>query len=127
FRDLVNRFGSAEAALAILPELMVSGGARRLPRIPSVAEAEAEIATAQKHGAWLVAIGEPEYPPLLRRMDQPPPILAMKGDPRVFPLPPAPFSGPRTHLLPASASRATSPPRSAAKATPSSPAWRAAS
>ena len=46
FRDLVNRFGSAETALEMLPELVMSGGAVRLPRIPSQAEAEAEIAIA---------------------------------------------------------------------------------
>src|SRR5262249_52368990 len=62
FRDLINRFGSAEAALAMLPQLMASAGARRLPRIPSPAEAEAEIAIAAKNGARLVAIGEAEYP-----------------------------------------------------------------
>jgi DNA processing protein len=99
FRDLINRFGSAEVALEMLPELVTSGGARRLPRIPSVAEAEAEIAAARKNGAALVAIGEPEYPPLLRRMDQPPPILAMKGEPRVFALPAVAVVGARNASL----------------------------
>lgn len=42
FRDLINRFGSAETALEMLPELMISGGARKIVRIPSIAEAEAE-------------------------------------------------------------------------------------
>ena len=41
FRDLINRFGSAEAALEMLPELMLSGGLGRSVRIPSLAEAEA--------------------------------------------------------------------------------------
>lgn len=36
FRDLINRFGSAETALEMLPELMVSGGARKIVRIPSM-------------------------------------------------------------------------------------------
>lgn len=43
FRELINRFGSAEAALEMLPELMMSGGASRIVRIPTVAEAEAEL------------------------------------------------------------------------------------
>jgi DNA processing protein len=30
FRDLINCFGSAETALEMLPELMMSGGARDL-------------------------------------------------------------------------------------------------
>ena len=46
FRDLINRFGSAEAAIEILPELALSGGASRIVRVPGVAEAEAEIAKA---------------------------------------------------------------------------------
>ena len=41
FRDLINRFGSAESALAMLPYLVRFGGASRQPRIPTVAEAEA--------------------------------------------------------------------------------------
>ena len=99
FRDLVGRFGSAEVALQMLPELVTSGGATRLPRIPSIAEAEAEIAAAVRHGARLVAIGEADYPPLLRRMDQPPPILAVKGDPRVFALPAIAIVGARNASL----------------------------
>ena len=46
FRDLINRFGSAETALEMLPELMRSGGALRLPKIPSIAQAEAELEAA---------------------------------------------------------------------------------
>jgi DNA processing protein len=99
FRDLSDRIGSADAALETLPQLMMSGGAGRLPRIPSIAEAEAEIAAADRIGARLVAIGEPEYPPLLRRMDQPPPMLAIKGDPRVFAPPAVAIVGARNASL----------------------------
>ncbi|MBU2192062.1 MAG: DNA-protecting protein DprA, partial [Alphaproteobacteria bacterium] len=38
FRDLINRFGSAEAAIEALPELALSGGLTRSVRIPPVAE-----------------------------------------------------------------------------------------
>jgi DNA processing protein len=99
FRDLIGRFGSAEVALEMLPDLVVSGGAGRLPRIPSVAEAQAEIAAAEMHGARLVAIGEADYPPLLRSMDQPPPILAIKGDARVFASPAVAIVGARNASL----------------------------
>lgn len=95
FRDLINRFGSAQAALEMLPELMRSGGAGRVPRIPSVADAEAEMETAQRHGARFVAIGEPDYPPMLRRMDHPPPLLAVRGTPDVFAMPPVAIVGAR--------------------------------
>lgn len=86
FRDLINRFGSAEAAIEALPQLMAEGGARRLARVPSVNEAEAEIAAAARAGARFVAIGEPDYPRALAQMDLPPPIIAVKGAAEVFAL-----------------------------------------
>lgn len=99
FRDLINRFGSAEVALEMLPELMMSGGATRLPRIPTEAEVAAEIAAAEKMGARHVAIGEPDYPAMLRRMEQPPPIVAIKGEAKVFTLPPVAIVGARNASL----------------------------
>ncbi|MCT7375676.1 DNA-processing protein DprA [Chelativorans salis] len=78
FRDLINRFGSAEAALAALPELAHKGGAQRI-RIPSEAEVDAELDLAHRMGACFVAIGEAHYPPLLARADHPPPLIAAKG------------------------------------------------
>jgi DNA processing protein len=99
FRDLINRFGSAEAALEILPELALAGGAGRTVRIPSVGEAEAELEIAARHGATFIGIGEPDYPPLLKRMDHPPPLLAVKGQPAVFSLPPVAIVGARNASL----------------------------
>lgn len=84
FHDLIDRFGSAETALEALPELAASTGIRRLPRIPPAAAAEAEIEMARSAGAVLVAICEPDYPSMLKRMDQPPPVVAVKGDAGVF-------------------------------------------
>ncbi|WP_163269804.1 DNA-processing protein DprA [Chelativorans alearense] len=78
FRDLINRFGSAEAALAELPELAHKGGAQRI-RIPSEAEIDAELDAARRMNARFVAIGEAHYPPLLARADNPPPLIAAKG------------------------------------------------
>ncbi len=99
FRDLINRFGSAEIALEMLPELMISGGAGRLVRIPTVEQAEAELETAHKNGARLIAIGEADYPPMLRRMDHPPPLVAVKGTAAVFTLPPVAIVGARNASL----------------------------
>ncbi|MGB3417280.1 MAG: DNA-processing protein DprA, partial [Mesorhizobium sp.] len=99
FRDLINRFGSAETALEMLPELMLSGGLNRLVRIPSTAEAEAEMEAADKAGARFVGVGEPGYPPLLKTMDHPPPLLAMKGEAAVFDLPAAAIVGARNASL----------------------------
>lgn len=95
FRDLVNRFGSAEVALEFLPELALSGGAGRALRIPTAGEAEAEMEAAARAGARFVCIGEPDYPPLLRRVDHPPPLLAIRGGAAVFSLPPVAIVGAR--------------------------------
>ncbi|WP_336064948.1 DNA-processing protein DprA [Nitratireductor rhodophyticola] len=80
FRQLVNHYGSAETALEMLPELAQRGGAKRQIVIASRADAEREMEEARRLGAAFVAVGEADYPPLMRRMDQPPPLLAMKGD-----------------------------------------------
>lgn len=84
FRNLINRFGSAEAALAALPELALAGGARRLSRIPSESEALREMEAAQRFGARFAAVGEPDYPAMLRFMDPPPPLVAVKGNAELF-------------------------------------------
>lgn len=80
FRDLINHFGSAETALAMLPELSSRGGASRAIRIASIQDAERELETARRLGAQFLGIGEPDYPPALRQMEGAPPLLAVKGD-----------------------------------------------
>jgi DNA processing protein len=87
FRDLINHFGTAEAALDALPELSRRGGSSRSIRIASVDDAEREIETARRFGAQFIGIGEPDYPPALRQIDGAPPILAAKGDLAVATLP----------------------------------------
>lgn len=99
FRELINRFGSAEAALEMLPELMISGGANRIARIPSAGEAEAELEAARRAGARFVGIGEADYPALLKTLDNPPPLLAVKGEGAVFRLPVVAIVGARNASL----------------------------
>ncbi|PBB43046.1 DNA-protecting protein DprA [Mesorhizobium sp. WSM3866] len=99
FRELINRFGSAEAALEMLPELMISGGANRIARIPSAGEAEAELEAARRAGARFVGIGEADYPALLKTLDNPPPLLAVKGEGAVFRLPAVAIVGARNASL----------------------------
>jgi DNA processing protein len=79
FRDLINHCGSAENALAMLPELSKRGGAARAIRIATVAEAESELDATRRHGARFIGIGEPDYRPALRQIDGAPPLLAVKG------------------------------------------------
>ena len=80
FRDLINHFGTAETALAMLPELSARGGSSRAIRVASEAEAISELETACRHGAQFVGIGEPDYPSALRQIDGAPPLVAVKGD-----------------------------------------------
>ncbi|MDK1376189.1 MULTISPECIES: DNA-processing protein DprA [unclassified Sinorhizobium] len=82
FRDLVNHFGTAEAALEALPDLSRRGGSERTLRIATVADAERELDAAHRFGAVFVGIGEPDYPPALREIDGAPPLIAMKGNVR---------------------------------------------
>lgn len=80
FRDLINHCGSAALAVEMLPQLATRGGRRRHPHVPTAAEAEAELAAITGHGAQLIGIGEPDYPPLLRLSDQAPPLVTIKGE-----------------------------------------------
>jgi DNA processing protein len=99
FRDLINRCGSAETAIEMLPELVRQGGGTRLLRVPSISEIETEIETAHKAGARFVALGEADYPAILRRGDNPPPLLAVQGDAAVFNLPAVAIVGARNASL----------------------------
>ena len=83
FRTLVNRFGSAEAALEALPDVASRGGGA-VPRIHSTEEAEQELDATAEHGGRIVAIGETEYPPFLRHVHAPPPLLSVIGSGEVL-------------------------------------------
>lgn len=84
FRDLINHFGTAETALAMLPELSARGGSSRAIRVASEQEALAELEVARRYGAQFIGIGEPDYPSALRQIDGAPPLLAIKGDLSTF-------------------------------------------
>ena len=79
FRALINQFGGAAAALEALPTLARRGGRLLPPRVPDIAEAEAEVAALARLGARLVATGEADYPAALRQLDDAPPLICVKG------------------------------------------------
>jgi DNA processing protein len=84
FWELLSHFGSAEAALEALPEF-AKLGSRISPRsIPTEAAIDAELEKAAGAGMKLAALGEPGYPPLLARVEVPPPLLYIKGDAGVW-------------------------------------------
>jgi DNA processing protein len=60
------------------------GGANGSARICTRAEAEREIKAARSAGVSLVALGEPGYPWRLQMIDDPPPLIAVRGHPPVL-------------------------------------------
>ncbi|WP_354687994.1 DNA-processing protein DprA [Candidatus Liberibacter africanus] len=80
FRDMINYFGSAEQALEMIPELTQQGGINKKARVYPKELAEKEIEIAHSYGAQFVALSEPNYPPALRYIDCPPPLLSIKGN-----------------------------------------------
>jgi len=78
WRQLVARFGSAEAALDALPMLAARGGGGR-PVIADPGAIRREIAAVEKLGARYLFIDDPEYPPLLAELDNAPPALIVRG------------------------------------------------
>ncbi|BDA84480.1 DNA processing protein DprA [Aureimonas sp. SA4125] len=99
FRALINRFGSAQAALEALPSLAQRGGSTRSVRVASAEAAEAEMAQAERLGARFVCVGEPDYPAALRAADAPPPVLAIMGDASVLNRPTVAVVGARNASL----------------------------
>lgn len=79
FRELINHFGGAEAALTALPDLAHRGGRRKPIQLCPRHVAEAELAAAGKAGARPLFTIEPGYPAILARVEVPPPMLYVKG------------------------------------------------
>ena len=77
-RQLLARFGTAEAALAALPDLARRGGARSV-RIPPVAVAEREMAAVEALGGGHLFLGAPPYPSWLGHIEDAPPVLTAIG------------------------------------------------
>jgi DNA processing protein len=78
FRELVNHFGGARAALDALPGLARRGGAAGA-RVCSREDAERELKAARAQGIEFVGLGEPDYPQRLTMIDDAPPLLAVSG------------------------------------------------
>lgn len=81
FHQLLNRFGSAEAAIAALPDLSRKAG-RPIEPI-SQSRAEDEVAGLTRYGARLVAQGEPDYPAHLPHIGGAPPLITLTGGDRL--------------------------------------------
>ncbi|MFT5005769.1 MAG: DNA processing protein [Paracoccaceae bacterium] len=78
FHRLMGEYGNAAASLAALPEIAHAAGVKSYTVYPRV-EAEREFVAGQTVGAELILFGTPEYPPLLAKITDAPPILWIKG------------------------------------------------
>lgn len=79
WHQLMQRFGSGEAALDALPDLVLRGGAGRA-RITPPEVAEREIERVAALGARHVFSDEDDYSPMLREVEGAPPVLVVRGD-----------------------------------------------
>jgi len=78
YRQLLQRFGTARAALEALPDLGARGTREYRPARASAIEAE--IAAVRKAGARYLFHDAPDYPALLGMIESAPPILTCRGD-----------------------------------------------
>ena len=78
FFRLLERHGSAAAALDALPALARSAG--RPLTVATAAAAERELEAHERLGARLIAWGEPGYPERLAAIADPPPVVSLRGE-----------------------------------------------
>ena len=77
YRQLLHRFGTAEAALAALPDLVRRGGGYKPASEDRIA---GEVQGVRNSGARYLFHDSPDYPPLLAELEGAPPILTCRGD-----------------------------------------------
>ena len=81
FYQLLQRYGSATAALEALPDLARRGGRNSgTLHVPTRADALKEMAAIERAGAKLIAWGEPNYPSALAAVEDAPPLLSARGN-----------------------------------------------
>jgi DNA processing protein len=87
FRELINRYGGASAALEALealPDLVARSLKGRAISIADRDEALREIEASRAMGVRFIVTSDPDYPPLLRMIDSAPPLLMLRGDARAL-------------------------------------------
>jgi DNA processing protein len=80
FRQLLERFGSAGAALEALPDLARRGGVRKALRLCDADTAERETDAVTKLGGRQIILGDRDYPEPLAAIPDAPPVLSVLGD-----------------------------------------------
>ncbi len=86
FARLIKRFGSADRVLgASVAELAKIDGlgfktAERIASTRDTFDPAEELDLAHKLGVWIINLEDQRYPPVLKRIYDPPPVLYIKGD-----------------------------------------------
>jgi DNA processing protein len=83
WHQLMLRFGSGEAALDALPDLVLRGGAGKV-RIAPLDIAEREVERVAALGARHIFSDEDDYSPMLREVEGAPPVVVVRGDPSML-------------------------------------------
>ncbi len=85
FHQLMSRHGwNAADVLSRLHEKRTSAGKTRNLIIPPISQIEDEISRADRIGARLIALCEPDYPEPLSAVDSAPPIVTFRGQPQAL-------------------------------------------
>jgi DNA processing protein len=85
FGRLVKHFGSVDGALgASVSELAKVDGigyktAEQIARTRNKFDCAAELESAEKSGVWIISLDDERYPPVLKRIYDPPAVLYIKG------------------------------------------------
>lgn len=80
FHMLLDVCGSIDKAIESVPAMSVKGGRKKPITILSEKNAKIEIDQVEKFGARIIAACEPEYPKLLRKVSDHPPVITVYGD-----------------------------------------------
>jgi len=100
FEQLLERFGEPQAVFAAKPahwsELKLPKASLDYLHSPDWAAVERDLAWLAQPGNQLITCQDAAYPPLLRQIDQPPPVLFVHGDPDLLTAPQIALVGTRT-------------------------------
>jgi DNA processing protein len=92
--QLIQRFGTAQAAIEAIPHLAARGGGKA-PTLARIEDISREVETVQRLGARYLFLGQGLYPPLLAEIDTAPPALIVRGDLRLLDRPTVALVGAR--------------------------------
>jgi DNA processing protein len=99
FFALIQRYGSAGAALTELPRLAQKAGRTRTPSVPAVADIRQEADRVARMGARHIAACEPDYPEALAAIEDAPPVITAGSDLSIFKRPSVAIVGARNASL----------------------------